>query len=113
MTKKKRGRRVEEKDASGADGWERIGVKAAASSTRLPHSSYFSLRQAGGRVDRQRSKTTGSLLLMSKIMCFAKDFSTSERFWEKSNGAGCCFFYLFISPACPPTGDNWPLALSQ
>lgn len=37
----------------GADGWERRGVKTAASSTSLLHSSNLSLRQqAGGREDR-------------------------------------------------------------
>lgn len=43
----------------GGDGWERRGGETAASSTRLMHSSYLSVRQqAGGRVDRQETKTT-------------------------------------------------------
>lgn len=52
VTKKKRSKRVKLKDR-GADGWERRGVKTAASSTSLLHSSNLSLRQqAGGKVDR-------------------------------------------------------------
>lgn len=55
-----------------ADGWERIGAKAAASCTRLLHSSYFSLRQAGGRVDRQRSKNNQQPLVDVKDNVFCK-----------------------------------------
>ncbi len=58
VTKKKRSGRVKWKDRGG-DGLERREVETAASSIRLPHSSYLSVRQqAGGRVDRQKTKTT-------------------------------------------------------
>lgn len=79
VTKKKRSGRVKWK---GFDGWETRGVETATSSTRLQHSSYLSVRQqTGGRVDRQKTKTTltPAACADAKVNVFCKGLSTGKR----------------------------------